>query len=237
MVSYRILRVLLYLSNFFQPSRVAAAFSVEVFDWNQVEQSKSLGTGKITLDDLEPFESAERVVNLSTEKHGAKGQVYIRLTFVPEIIAKSRKTTSTFSVAGRAVTQLGALPMEAGKGVIHGVGGIFKKDFLHHNKSSEHLVPSTQPIPELPDQTSNSARESAVFPSTESGPRGTGGPPSEPGSLRVVVLTAKGLPGGDMKPYATLRVGDKELKTKHCTKTSMPEWYVITSVHHTSGTE
>ena len=195
---------------------------MEVFDWNQLEQSKSLGAGKITLDDLEPFESAERVVHLSTEKHGEKGQVYVRLTFAPEIIAKSRKTTSTFSAAGRAMTQLGGLPVGAGKGVIQGVGGIFKKDFLRHDKSSERLVPAAEPLPERPDQTS-SARESAVFPSTESGPRGTGGPPAEPGSLRVVVLSAKGLPG-DMKPYATLRVGDREFKTKHGNKTSAPEW-------------
>jgi Ca2+-dependent lipid-binding protein len=212
------------LSKFSQPSRVAAEFSVEVFDWNQLEQSKSLGAGRITLDDLEPFESVERVVHLSTEKHGEKGQVSVRLTFAPEIIAKSRKTTSTFSVAGRAMTQLGALPMGAGKGVIHGVGGIFKKDFLHRDKSPERPVPATEPLPERPDQISTSARESVVFPSTESGPRGTGGPPSEPGSLRVVVLSAKDLPGGDMKPYATLRIGDREFKTKHGNKTSAPEW-------------
>jgi len=197
---------------------------VEVFDWNQLEQSKSLGAGTITLEDLEPFESKECAVHLSTEKHGEKGQVYVRLTFAPEIVAKSRKTTSTFSAAGRAMTQLGALPMGAGKGVIQGVGGIFKKDFLHHDKSSERLVPPAEPLPERPDQASTSARGSAAFPSTESGPRGIGGPPSEPGSLRVVVLSAKGLLGGDVKPYAALRVGDREFKTKHGTKTSAPEW-------------
>ena len=199
---------------------------MEVLDWNQLEQSKSLGTAKITLDDIEPFEPADRVINLSTEKHGEKGQVCLRLTFAPEIIAKARKTTSTFSAAGRAMTQLGALPMGAGKGVIHSVGGIFKRELSHRNKSSEGLVPPAEPLPEHPsaDQASTSARESAAFPSTESGPRGTGGPPSEPGSLRVVVFSAKDLPGGDVKPYATLRVGDREFKTKHGTKTSTPEW-------------
>lgn len=201
---------------------------MEVFDWNQLEQAKSLGIGRIALDDLEPFEPAVRDINLSTEKHGEKGRVCVRLTFAPEIIAKARKTTSTFSAAGRAMTQLGALPMGAGKGVIHGVGGIFKRDFLHRDKSQEGLVPPAEPLPERPshpaDQASTSARDSAAFPSTESGPRGTGGAPSEPGSLRVVVFGAKGLPGNDVKPYATLRVGDKEFKTKHGTKTSAPEW-------------
>lgn len=201
---------------------------MEVFDWNQLEQSKSLGVGKITLSDLEPFESVECFVHLTVEKQSEKGQVYIRLTFAPEIIAKARKTTTTFSAAGRAMTQLGGLPMGAGKGVIQGVEGIFKKDFFHHGKSPENHVPPPVPLPEHPlrsaDQTSTSARGSAVFPSTESGPRGTGGAPSEPGSLRVVVLNAKDLPGGDVKPYATLRVGDREFKTKHGTKTSSPEW-------------
>lgn len=201
---------------------------MEVFDWNQLEQAKSLGSGKIALDDLEPFEPAERIINLSTEKHGQKGQVFIRLTFAPEIIAKARKSTSTFSVAGRAMTQLGALPIGAGKGVIQGVGGIFKKDIFHHNKSHEDVALPAVPLPELPnhsaEQASTSARDSAAFPSTESGPRGTGGPPSEAGSLRVVVFGAKDLAGGDMKPYAVLRLGDKEFKTKHGLKTSTPEW-------------
>lgn len=51
----------------------------------------------------------------------------MRILFQPEIIAKSRKNTSTFSTAGRAVTQIGTLPVNAGKGVFHGVTGVFKK--------------------------------------------------------------------------------------------------------------
>ena len=46
--------------------------------------------------------------------------------FQPEIIVKSRKNTSTFSTAGRAMTQFGGLPVQAGKGVFHGVTGVFK---------------------------------------------------------------------------------------------------------------
>ena len=40
-------------------------------------------------------------------------------------------------------------------------------------------------------------------------------------------MDAKGLTPHDIKPYATVRVGDKEFKTKHAGKTDTPEWLVI----------
>jgi hypothetical protein len=40
-------------------------------------------------------------------------------------------------------------------------------------------------------------------------------------------MDAKDLIGGqDVKPYAVVRVGEKEFKTKHAGKTVAPEWYV-----------
>ena len=47
---------------------------------------------------------------------------------------------------------------------------------------------------------------------------------SEPGTLRVTVIDAKDLASSDVKPYVVVRVGDKEQKTKHASKTSTPEW-------------
>ena len=110
-----------------QPSRTGSNFLLEVFDWNQIEQAKSLGSCNIELESLEPFTAVERTVQLSSAKHGEKGEIRLRLLFTPEIIAKSRKNTSTFSTAGRAMTQIGHIPMGAGKGVIHGVTGVFKR--------------------------------------------------------------------------------------------------------------
>ncbi|CAA7258740.1 unnamed protein product [Cyclocybe aegerita] len=204
------------------PSRVAADFSVEVFDWNQIEQSKSLGSGSIDIADIEPFEAKEVLVNLSHTKHGEKGQVRLRLVFQPEIIAKSRKNTSTFSTAGRAMTTIGGLPINAGKGVFHGVAGVFKRD-KDQDEDSPPAVPA-----ELPQgQASQPAGLSdhmvaahASFPSTEN----VNAPSTEPGSLRVTVLDVKDFTHTDVKPYATIRVGDKEYKTKHTGKTSAPEW-------------
>jgi len=123
------------------PSRVKAEFSVEIFDWNQIEQAKSLGTASIDVADLEPFQASERVLNLVTAKHGEKGQIRVRLMFQPEIIAKSRKNTSTFSAAGRAMTTIGSLPVGAGKGVIHGVTGVFKKEFGKSQPEEDSILP------------------------------------------------------------------------------------------------
>ncbi|KAF8898443.1 C2 domain-containing protein [Infundibulicybe gibba] len=206
------------------PSRVAADFSIEIFDWNQLEQAKSLGSAKIELADIEPFQASERVINL-TSKHGDKGQVNIRLLFHPEIIAKSRKNTSTFSTAGRAMTQLGGFPVNAGKGVLHGVTGVF-----HKKGNGNNQEPESPPPPELPSgqasqpvgQSENLEAGATTFPSSES-KASAEGRSTEPGTLRVTVLDAKDLVG-EVKAYITLRVGDKEFKTKHTSKTATPEW-------------
>ncbi|KAL4069403.1 C2 domain-containing protein [Scleroderma citrinum] len=203
------------------PSRVAADFTVEVFDWNQLEQAKSLGVGRIQLDDLEPFVSVERFVTLSSEKHGEKGAVHIRMLFQPEIIARTRKNTSTFSVATRAVTHIGSLPMEAGKGVLHGVGSIFKRD----EKKEINLPLHTEVPPPPPVQSTGSSQGSGIKPARSMESLAPVAASSEPGSLRVVVFGAKDLQTQDPKPYAVVRVGDKEQKTKHGhSKTSTPEW-------------
>jgi len=243
-------------------SRFAAEFVVEVFDWNQIEVAKSLGTGKIDLSTIEPFETVERVVNLVSPKHGEKGEVRMRLLFRPMIIAKTRKNTSTFTNAGRAMTSIGAIPLSAGLGVFHGVTGVFKRDKEHehegmipdlpsepsshptavsHNaglgvfhgvtsvfkrdKEHEHegmntslpSEPSSHPVAVSHNHV---AVPATAFPSSESGQPA----PIEPGTLRVTVLDAKGLVPHDIKPYTTVRVGDKEFKTKHTGKTDTPEW-------------
>jgi len=196
-----------------QPSRVAADFTVEVFDWNHIEQTKSLGIGKIDVVGIDPFQATEQIVKLSTNKHGDKGEVRLRLVFQPGIIAKSRKATSTLTTAGRAVTTIGGLPVSAGKGVFHGVAGVFK------NKDSDDLPTSPTVLP-----VSEAARRSTT--SLAAGENNVAAAPG-PGTLKVVVLDAKDLSQNDVKPYVTLRVGDKEVKTKHTPKTHSPEWLVV----------
>jgi len=198
---------------------------VEIFDWNQIEQSKSLGSAKIDLNHIEPFVAVERSLQLLSDKHGEKGQIRVRLLFEPAIIAKARKGTSTFtsatatfSTAGRAMTQFGVLPVTAGKGVFHGVTGVFKKE-READIVPDIPPPSVAEPPQPPGPEPDS--RSATFPSPK--------PPAQgdlqvQGTLRVTILDARNLAIGDSKAYANVRVGDKEYKTKHCGKTATPEW-------------
>lgn len=206
---------------------MGADFTVEVFDWNQVEQAKSLGTGTIELAEIEPFQGIEKHVILSTEKNGQKGAIRIRLMFTPEIIAKARKNTSTFSAAGRAMTQFGGLPVGAGKGVIAGVGAGVGSLFGKKEKDIAKQNGGPPPVPNLPSgQASHPiGQPEALSTSAETASsNGHGQTSTEPGSLKVTVLNAKDLSIADSKAYCSLRLGDKEQKTKHSGKTAAPEW-------------
>ncbi len=191
-----------------------------MFDWNQIEQAKSLGTCKIDLESVEPFTAVERSLPLSSAKHGDKGEIRVRLLFTPEIIVKSRKNTSTFSSAGRAMTQIGHLPVGAGKGVIQGVTGVFKRRNSSGSESSDEG--RELPAGVVSKQVDYAAEGGAApFPASASN-----GHNAEPGTLRVHVKDAKDLSTADIRPYVAIRVGDKERKTKHAHKTATPEWYV-----------
>jgi Ca2+-dependent lipid-binding protein len=213
------------------PSRVGSDFVAEVFDWNQIDKAKSLGLAKIDLASLEPFRGIEQTLHLSDEKHGNTGRIRVVLTFQPEIIAKSRKKTSTFSTAGRAMTQLGTAPFTGAKGVVHGVGSVGAKATGLFRKDHAKNVPSVASVPEVPEagQISQPVQQNLPptnFP-THGGNSMSSGAIGEPGVLKVTVFTAKDLSiSGDIKPYIVLRVGDKENKTKHHSKGPAPEWFV-----------
>lgn len=220
-----LLRVTFLIYFILQPSRVGADFSVEIFDWNQIEQAKSLGIAKIELADIEPFQAAERTLSLVSTKHGEKGQLRVRLMFQPEIIAKSRKNTSTFTSAGRAMTQIGALPVSAGRGVFQNVAGVFKRgdrDHDHHPVDMATSGQASQPV-----GVSDTLEAKSTFPIDAA--ENTHASTAEPGTLRVTVLDAKDLSTSESKSYVTIRVGDKEFKTKHTAKTATPEWSVFLS--------
>ncbi|CAE6474512.1 unnamed protein product, partial [Rhizoctonia solani] len=224
------------------PSRVGADFSLEVFDWNQVEAAKSLGSGQVELSDLVeaakslgsgqvelsdlvPFEVTVREIALSSEKHGEKGIIQIRMVFRPEIIAKSRTKTSTFSSAGRAMTQVGGVPLGAGRAVGRKIGGLFGRD----KNSSEELpeVPPLAPVTEADSAANgNGGANESVGPTSGLSVKIPPSPIPGPGTLKVTLHRAKDLTGieeGDVaKPYVILRIGDKDHKSSHV-KSNTPE--------------
>ena len=112
------------------------------------------------------------------------------------------------------MTQIGAFPLGAGKGVFHGVTGVFK------HKEHEETIPEDV-FGENPHAADNHVPVAAATSTSENGQS----PAGEPGTLRVAVLD--GLVPHDIKPYAVIRVGDKEFKTKHTGKTDTPDWWVV----------
>ncbi|KAG8983790.1 hypothetical protein FRB95_008982 [Tulasnella sp. JGI-2019a] len=236
------------------PSRVTSAFSVEVFDWNQIEQAKSLGEGDIDLAAIDPFTTKEIVVPLSLPSAGPKGSIRVRLLFHPEIIAKSRKSTSTFGTAGRAMSSVASAPLGAGKGVLHGVGAVGKvgKGLFSRPKPIEEdnepvsEPPSTQlsvPVAgrELPATSADASATLPVASSTALAVADEMGPPPEGGSIRVTVIGAKDVSmagESSIKPYLVLRAGNgkEEFKTKHAGKTQAPQWNETFAVPVTNET-
>ena len=192
----------------------------------------------------------EQVVKLSNAKYGEKGEVRLRLVFNPMIVAKSRKHTSTFSSATRTMTNIGTLPLSAGMGVFHGVTGVFKHKeheepvspsnlspraipglgvlhgvFKHKEHGESSSVSPSEQSPHAVEESDNHVPVTATAVATTSSQSGQSA--GEPGTLRVSVLDAKSLVPHDIKPYTTVRVGDKEFRTKHTAKTDNPEWLVI----------
>jgi hypothetical protein len=241
------------------------------------------------LEEIEPLIAIDRTLTLSSEKHGDKGQITIRMVFQPEIIMRSRKSTSTFSAAGRTMTAIGTAPISAGRGVLQGVTSVFKRVhsedgpnvfglgtvpeskvvpgisgtqvsqpvtdgehvvpvvssgravlqgvasvFKRGQSEDGHIVSGLGTVPEskvVPDisgtQLSQPVTEGEHVVLVVSSGTNVQSTSTDPGILRVSVLDAKDLIGGqDVKPYAIVRVGEKEFKTKHAGKTVAPEWYV-----------
>lgn len=120
------------------------------------------------------------------------------------------------------MTQIGALPVSAGRGVLHNVAGVFKRgdrDHEHHPADTAISGQASQPV-----GLSDTLEAKSAFPPS---PVENHASTTDPGSLRVTVLGAKDLSTSDSKSYVTIRVGDKEFKTKHTSKTATPEWLVF----------
>ncbi|KAH9081855.1 tricalbin [Lactarius deliciosus] len=183
-------------------SRVGANFQVEIFDWNQLDQAKSLGI------------ATERTLMLSSEKRGNKGQVSISMVFQPGIIVKSRKNTSTFSAAGRTMTAYWKRTSQRGEKDSDDGHSLFGLGAQPEHKAVIADNPGTQVSQPLGDE-----ERLGVPAVTSSGVIGHNAP-LEHGTLKVSILDAKDLIGGpDVKPYAIVRIGEKEHKTKHAGKT------------------
>lgn len=196
------------------------------------------------MEDLEPFVSVEKTVNLQHPKLGNKATIRLRFLFTPEVVMKSRKPTSTFSTAGRAMTQIGAAPVGVGKGVVSGVGAgvgvvgkgvmsIFKKEgskaITEEHLVQEALSASPDPVsnPQLAQNGVASGSAVALAQTSPSPPIPNVDSVTPPGILRVEVIGGHDLMAADgdqVRPYVIASIGETDYKTKHVSKTNTPVW-------------
>ncbi|TXT05904.1 hypothetical protein VHUM_03665 [Vanrija humicola] len=192
------------------PSRVRAKFQFEVNDWNQLGSADPLGNGLVDLAQLEPFELLPLDAPVLHQGKPA-GTVQLKLLFTPQIIARTRGKTSTFSSAGRTVTNIGGAalgaPVAVGKGVIqgvgHGVGAIVSapgKLFGRGKKGTDVQANVA------PNQLSNENPTMAGYQVPQDRSLATAGQVSAPAGV-----INQGLPGSDA---TTLPAGDAQAPTE-----------------------
>ena len=114
--------------------------------------------------------------------------------------------------------------MSAGKGAFKGVTSVFRR--------GDKDIHDTPVVVDLPaGQSSNPTGvpaamggQSEPFPSNSQNFATEGFLSTQAGTLRLTILGAKDIALSETRAYVTIRVGDKEFKTKHYHKTATPEW-------------
>lgn len=101
------------------PSRTAADFKVDVYDWDFGDKADHLGASVINLRVLEPFQPQE----LQYALDGKSGVVRLRMLFKPDYVTRTRQGTSTFSGTFAPAGKVIGAPV---KGVSKVGGGVVK---------------------------------------------------------------------------------------------------------------
>ena len=214
----------------------------DVYDWDFGEKADHLGTVKIDLAALEPFQPQEASYSLD----GKSGAVRLKMLFKPAYVTRSRQGSSTFSgtfaPAGKVVGAPVKVVSGVGGGVVKGAS-FLKRGFTRSNKASrdEPMDPNdtiaevTEPTPiNTPEGTPAKATSAGAFvdgasPSTPSfAPHNRsrsfgsnlGGTPrgADAGTANVTVVGATGYPpGADVRVYVKM-AGPKGYKELHKTK-------------------
>ncbi|KAG5976940.1 hypothetical protein E4U55_007136 [Claviceps digitariae] len=138
------------------PSRTAAKFNVDVYDYDFADKPDFLGAATINLDTIEPFRASESSYMLD----GKSGTIRLRLLFRPDYVTRSIHGTSTFAGLGaptRIVTGVAGVPIKGGVAVAgavgHGVGkgaSFLKRGILGSKKERENgTLPETPEVPTL----------------------------------------------------------------------------------------
>ncbi|TPX21172.1 hypothetical protein DIZ76_015126 [Coccidioides immitis] len=127
------------------PSRIAADFKVDVYDWDFGEKSDFLGGASIALDQLDPFRSQEVSIPLD----GKSGAIRLKLLFKSDYVVRSRQGSSTFSGTFAAPGKIVGAPVKTvgliGGGVVKGASflkhGILR---VRHGKEDSDASSATE---------------------------------------------------------------------------------------------
>lgn len=101
------------------PSRTAADFKVDVYDWDFGDKADWLGSAIINLSVLEPFQPQE----LTYQLDGKSGAIRLKMLFRPDYITRARQGSSTFSGTFAPAGKVIGAPV---KGVGKVGGGVVK---------------------------------------------------------------------------------------------------------------
>ncbi|RWA08324.1 hypothetical protein EKO27_g6778 [Xylaria grammica] len=146
------------------PSRTAAKFHCNVYDYDFADKPDFLGGADINLEQLDPFQGQEVKLLLD----GKSGSVRLRLLFRPDYVTRAGVGTGTFSGSLRAptkiVTGVVSAPVKGGvavAGVVgHGVGkgASFIKRGFRSKKDDEGNDSAVSPsVTDIPTIVTNDA--------------------------------------------------------------------------------
>ena len=215
------------------PSRTAADFTCDVYDWDFGDKADFLGASKLNLEVLEPFQPQELQYTLD----GKSGVLRLKMLFRPDYVARTRQGTSTFSgtfapagkVVGAPVKGVGKVGGAVGGGVIKGAS-FLRRGFAGKHSSKDEVIPvnGTSAEPEMaPPSTPGDtpSRGGAVVDGSSSAPATplsthsrskssnsmVGGTPkgADSGIASFIIVSATGYP-----PDADVRVHVKMLGAK-----------------------
>lgn len=178
------------------PSRTAAKFTCNVFDWDFGDKADVLGLANIDLTKLEPFIPQEVTLPLD----GKSGTVRLRLLFRSKYVTRSRQGSSTFSgtfaaAPGKIVTGVAGAPI---KGVGLAAAGVGKgASFIRHGfRSKKHESTDGAIDGEGIEAVNGSSAELSPSPRDLSSPAAIGGispGPSSPAHARTKSVAASSM--------------------------------------------
>ena len=222
------------------PSRAAANFMCDVYDWDFGDKADHLGKVRIDLATLEPFQPQEASFPLD----GKSGAVRLKMLFKPAYVTRQRQGSSTFSGTFAPAGKVIGAPVKIVGGVGGGIGkgaSFLKRGFTRSNKNSRDepmntngtVAEVTEPTPiNTPEGTpaknaafidgANSPPTPSLMPHNRSTSFGShrGGTPkgAGAGTANMTVVGTTGYPpGADVRVHVKM-IGGKGGKDLHKTK-------------------